>query len=190
MVGEHAQTQGVVCETLVNCGAYGCEGVADNLLESLLLFLAVREDEYPIPFQRVVLERLLQQVEVLVQQRLRREVELQRCRRNACGFRAKLYASELQCILGELRAGTQHLLCLHLLHQRLLLHLGESLHTLCQRLRGESLAVDAVDYLAHEEEVLHRNDGVLWQELQERCLLAAQRCHLWHYAYVLLAVTR
>ena len=125
-----------------------------------------------------------------MQQGLRREVELQRCLGCPCGLCAELYAAEVEGVVGELCAGTQHLVCLHLLLQGVLLHLCHALHALCQCLRRESLAVDAVDYLAHEEEVLHGDDGVLWQELQERCFLVAQRCHLGHYAYVLLTVAR
>ena len=48
VVGEEAQAQGIVGKALVYGGIYGCEGVAHDFLESLLLFLAVGENEYLI----------------------------------------------------------------------------------------------------------------------------------------------
>ena len=72
----------------------------------------------------------------------------------------------------------------------MLLHLRGTLHALGQRLRREAVVVDAVDDIAHIEQVFHHQHGVLRQEAHERGLLAAHRRQLGHNLYLLPFVAR
>ena len=118
-----------------------------------------------------VVERLLQQFEVLMVERLR-------CCLGADGGigaprcpLSYLDAAEGQCLVGEPPSVDELMLRLHLLEDGLLFHLGGSLHAFGESLLGEAFFVSAVDDIAHEEEVFRHEDAVGGQELQERHLL-------------------
>ena len=104
-IGKEAHLQVVVGKALVERLVHWDEGdglgmlllgtFGEDVLESLVLLLAVGEDVEPVACKDIVFERLRQQLEVLVEERLGRNVELHRGAWRACGRMAELHTAEL-----------------------------------------------------------------------------------------------
>ena len=81
MVGKKSDAQAVVHETLVNGAQHRFEGngaveTAKDFLQSLYLLRTVSQNENAVALVEEAIALLLQQVEILVKQRLRHGVEL------------------------------------------------------------------------------------------------------------------
>ena len=85
MVGEATNFQRIVDKPLVQSATDGCEGnvfsacfvsyIIEDVAQSGSLFLAVGKDVELVALQKIVLQSLGEQVEVLVKERLRGDVE-------------------------------------------------------------------------------------------------------------------
>ena len=81
VVGEDADAQVIVGKALMEGLLYGVEGYScrfsKNIPQTFILFLAVGENIDLITFQQIVLKRLFQQVEVLMEERLDGDVKVE-----------------------------------------------------------------------------------------------------------------
>ena len=84
--------------------------------------------------QEIVLERLPEQIEVLVEERLRRDVKSENGM-SVSGSVAIDDTSELQYVLLQLRRRTEHAFAVHVALYLGLLHLGRVFETLSKCLR-------------------------------------------------------
>ncbi len=171
------ERHGVVQGLVVSCGTVH---LIENVAQTLLLFLAVGEDIDLVALQDIVGERLSEQFEVLMKQRLRLGVArdggfaligTERRQRSL----ALPYADDgpLQPTeaLGEERGLTQHRLAAHLLAYLLLFEFGSAFHALSHGLRREALVVGALDDVVKIMIVLHHDQRVGGQEIGEGDLL-------------------
>ena len=196
VVGEEAHPQVVVDEALVQRAVYGSEKRRvvsgegqENLLQPLVLLLAVGQYVDGVPLQLIVLEGLGEQVEVLVEERLGRCVEADAGLGQGRGAIAELYAAEGLAVAHELPARNDLALAAHLALYLVLLHLGGPLHALHHSLRREAFLVGAVDGIARVHIIFKYQHRVARQESQQRLLLLYAG-HLGHNADALLAVAR
>ena len=165
VVGHQTEAQVVVDESFVErlVDTFKLSLVHD-LAQSLNLLLTVGQHAELIALEGVVAEGLAQQVEVLVEQRLGRDVEAERCLRGGGGAMAELDAAEVGAVGRKLRAGDDLCVALHLAHDLALLHLGGALHALGQCLGGESLLIGALDGLTCVQIILKDQHRLAWQE--------------------------
>ena len=140
------------------------------VLQTLQLLLAVCENAELVAISQILFEGLLQQIEVLVELGLGRDMERDSGIRQARGTMTHLNATEIDSIARELGTTNQLTLLLHLLHNLVLLLFGSSLQALRKRLFGEALLIDTVDGIANIQEVLEDQYGFFRQERQERHL--------------------
>ena len=99
--------------------------------------------------QEIVLERLPEQIEVLVEERLRRDVEGE----NRMGFMGSVAiddTSELQYVLLQLRRRTEHALAVHVALYLGPLDFRRVFEPLGECLRREALVIDAFHRVADE----------------------------------------
>ena len=158
-------------QTVVRAGVGGCLLAREDVSQSLYLLGAVGQDEEAVSLQQIVFECLCEQVEVFVEERLRRDVELQGGRRCGRGVRSELYAPQGPELTLEDRLRYELRLPSHLFQYLGALHLGCCLEPLGERLLCESLVVDMSHGLAHIVEVSHHEQCALGQELRERHFL-------------------
>ena len=196
VVGEQAEAQVVVYEALVQRLVDGGEAdvlvfFGEDVAQTLVLLLTVGQHVELVAFQSVVLQRLLQQVEVLVEERLRRSLKAEGSLLSTflSLLSSQLYSPERLGIGGELCTGDNLTVALHLLFYLAGLHFGGILQTLRQGLRRKALLVGALDGFAHKCEVLAYQDGVFGQELQHGVLLHLGR-QLGHDVGLLAALLR
>ena len=169
--------------------AFVCQR-GEDVFQAFILLGAVGKDIKFISAQHIVFKSLCQQVEVLMEQWLRRHVKLQRCRRCARRLGAHLHTSETRSIGHKACSAYQHGVRPKLLHHGLLLHLGQSLETFFLSLLRKAVMIGAVYNVAHIQNVFSHNDGVFRQKAHERHFLIGQRCQLGHYLYALALVAR
>ena len=123
--------------------AYGTQFVAlENLLQSACLLFAVRKNVETIALKQEVFESLSQQFEVLMEQRLRRNVECDGGLGSAGRMCSHLDEAETADSLAKLYAADQIVLLTHFAHNLLLFHLRGALKTLREGLLGEAVLVN------------------------------------------------
>ena len=156
MVGEEAQAQVVVGQSLMNGGVdRGEVDVVGNrkgfrvgrlfavyiahllklvaleyLLQAACLLLAVGKDVQLVAPKQIVFKRLGKQLEVLVKQWLRRDIKGNGCLWGASRLRSKLDDAKLAHLLAETHTRNKVVLLTHITHYLLLFHLGCTLKTL------------------------------------------------------------
>ena len=142
MIGKDTDVQVVVgkalVEGLIDRGKDDLLGLlGKDILQTFILFLAVGKDKDLIALQQIVLERLCQQVEVLMEERLDSDMETE----GSLGLRgrtmADIDATEGLGIAHELRSCDQLRLLAHLLFYLMALHLCGFLHSFHPGLGGE-----------------------------------------------------
>ena len=177
----------------LNSGSRASAGIvacAENLFQALVLLLAVGKYKQPVALEHIVFERTVQQVEILVEQRLGRSVK----RYGGLGQRGvappKLYLPEPRGRIGKHRGANQLHILAHLLAHGLLLHLGEALHALGHGLPRKALVVDAGHRIAHKGKVASHQHGVLGQKRQQRHTALYEPCQLGHYLYAVARLAR
>ena len=126
MIGEEADSLLVVGKSGMQRMAHICKRnlILYNLPQTLLLLGTVSQDEELVAFQHIVFECLFQQLDILVEQRLRGDVELYG--RLGCTRRIlpNLNAAEPGSILDETGSGAQLCFTLHVTHDLLTVHLS------------------------------------------------------------------
>ena len=211
MVGEAANLHVVIDETLMNgavdgdewhgivCGLIIAAAVhlVEDVAQTLLLLLAVGEDIDLVALKNIVGECLPQQLEVLVEQRLRLGVERDGAltligaeRRQQALILAVADDGPLQTAetLSEKRGLAQHRLAAHLLTYLLLLELGGALHALRHGLRREALVVGALNDVVKIMIVLHHHQRVGGQEVGKWNFLRRELSQFGYNLDALLAV--
>ena len=101
VVGEDAQVQGVVGKAFVQGTVYGSELYVvapffEDVVQAVGLFLAVAANEQGIALLHVLLEAVGHEVEVLVEDGLRRGIEQEGGIGGACRLGAELYTAKVQ----------------------------------------------------------------------------------------------
>ncbi len=197
VVGENAVSQVVVGKTLVKrffyrrkegCVATGTYG--KNLLQTLILLLAVGKDEDTVTLQEEILKRLLQHVEVLVEERLYGDIEPQGGLWLLRGPMAELYPTEVFCISHKLSSGDQLRIATQLALDVTLFHLGGLSHLLHTGLLGETFLVGPVDSITHIKVVFHHEQRLLGDKRQERHLVASLGSQFRNNLYTITAILR
>ena len=103
-----------------------------DILQALQLLDAVCQDIKLVVLSQILLQRLFQQFEILVELGLWSRMERQRCIGRTRRVRTNLHPSETQHLTTELRPAHQLQVTLHLHSDIVLFHLGGSLQTFCQ----------------------------------------------------------
>ena len=118
-----------------------------------------------------------------MEERLRRDIELQR----GIGLRrrtmAELYATELLGIRSPLGTSDELRLTTQLALYLTLFHLCGILHLFHASLSGESLLISSFYGIAHIEVILSHEDSICRHKRQERYLILTYRGKLWHYLH-------
>ena len=164
--------------------------LVEDVAQALVLLLAVGKDVYPVALEDVVFKGAEEQVEVLVEQRLRRGVECYRGLWRARGTSAELNPPEGSDVFGERGAGYQRVLRLHLLHDDMVLHLRGPFEALGDGLLRESLAVGVLYHVVDERHVFHCHERVPGQELEEAYLLGDESGKLRHDTHAVHLLAR
>ena len=103
-----------------------------------------------------------------------------------------LYSTVFALLPGKERTARQYFIArvdlLNLIMALRALHMGKN-EAFLQGLLREALLIDALDGLANKLLVAHHQQGVLWQELQNRLLLFNGR-ELWHDVHAVAALLR
>ena len=196
VVGEAAHAAHVVGKALVEGLVDGGEGngrarrllIVEDVAQALYLLGAVGEHENLVALQDIVLKRLAEQGEVLVEDGLWRRVERDAGLGGVGETGRQLHPDKPVGVLHELAPAHQLVFLAHLAHDLVALLLGGSLQALGQCLRGEPLVVDTANGLRHIVEVVGHEEGVVGQETEERHLLAIHE--LGHDLHALLHVFR
>ena len=201
VVGEETSLQVVVDEPLVECAVDRLErqggrcedivgGRVEDILQPLYLFLAVGQDIESIPLGKMVLQRLREQRQVLMEQRLRCDMEGHR----RIGFRLGSWSegkpSELVYRLDEILGTEQGTLSLHFAGYLLALHLRGLLHAFGECLVGEAVGIDLGYGVAHIHIILHHDERIVGQELEERDTPIGTCRQFGHDVYLLLLLLR
>ena len=145
--------------------------LCEDILQSLQLLAAVCQYVELIAVSKILLQRLLQQFEILVELGLGRNMEGERGIRGKRGMVAHLHTSETLNVTTELRTADQLHLALHLHPDFLLLHLGSTLKALCQSLLRETFLIGSLYDVLHILEVLSHQQHIVCQERQQWHLL-------------------
>ena len=209
VVGKEAALAVVVHESLVQGFVHGHKVyvvalqflAAEDVLEALLLLGAVGKDVERVAFQDVVLESLCQEVEVLVEQWLRGNVEGDGCRGLSfsracfCGGGigigcCQFYPPERSHSLLKLYGGAQVGILLHGAAYLFSLHLGGALQLLGKALRGESVLVYLRYTVVDKGKVAQHHHRVRCEVLQEGLLHGLRGRKLGHYLHVVAALFR
>ena len=212
MVGEEAQAQVVIGKSLVQSMVDGCEiesvgytqrfrigrpagmRVAQSLhliaveyiTQTTCLFLRVGEYIQLVALQQIVFERLCKQLEILVKQRLGRNVERYGGLRSARRLCAELYRAETAYLLAENGGRNEVVLLTHVAYYLLLFHLCGNLKAFGKGLTGKSVVVYLLYRRAQIQPVFHHEHGVVGQHCGERLLLFGCTGQLGHDADALL----
>ena len=195
MVGEETDLHTVIGKALVNGFVYGGEdgirggcgrlslrrgirlGIAsalkrrEDFAEPLLLLGTIGKDIETVSAHEIIVERLAQKVEILMEKGLGGDIEGDCRLRGARGFVTKFHTAEGCGIFGELRRCEQLPFPLHITHNLLLLHLSGTLHTFRHRLGRKSVVINLFDGVVDIDEIFHHEDGILRKEMQERHFL-------------------
>ena len=174
VVGEDAQAQLVVGKAFVQGLLHRRKGdlLAPALLEdgtdAVGLLGAVATDIDGIAVGQIAGKAVGHEVEVLVEDGLRRRVELKRSVGRACGLGAELQAAEVEGTDGELAAVDE-------------LAFQTDVTALLRLAGGDGLGcqgfvVHLLDAFAQPQEVAHGQDGVGGQEVEERHHAARAAC--------------
>ena len=145
--------------------------LCEDILQSLQLFAAVCQYIELVAVSQILLQRLLQQLEILVELGLGSNVEGERRIRGKRGTATHLHTSETLNVTTELRTADQLHLALHLHPDFLLLHLSSTLKALCQSLLRETFLIGPFHDVLHILEVLSHQQHIVSQERQQRHLL-------------------
>ena len=135
----------------------------ENIAQALRLLLRVGENVELVALQEIIVEGLDEQTEVLVEERLRRDVELDghlRCARRLC---AELHEAEAAYLLAEARGRHEVVLLAHIAHYLLLLHLRSTLQTFGHGLLRKAVVVYLLDGRTEIEAVFHHEQRVVGQ---------------------------
>ena len=135
----------------------------ENIAQALRLLLRVGENVELIALQEIIVEGPGEQTEVLVEERLRRDVELDRhlrCARRLC---AELHEAEAAYLLAEARGRHEVVLLAHVAHYLLLLHFCGTLQTFGHGLLREAVVVYLLDGRTEIEAVFHHEQRVVGQ---------------------------
>ena len=135
----------------------------ENIAQTLRLLLRVGENIELVALQEIVVEGLGEQTEVLVEERLRRDVKLDghlRCARRLC---AELYKTETADFFAEARRCHEVVLLAHIAHYLLLLHLRCSLQAFGHGLLREAVVVYLLDGRTEIEAVFHHEQCIVGQ---------------------------
>ena len=186
MVGEDADAEVAVDETLVECLVDGIEGdisrIGQYILQALVLLLAVGTDVYLVALRQIVSEGLLEQVKVLVEQRLHRDGKSQmddgRCRIG--GAVAEFDAAEVEGVGEERGALCELEFTTELALDVALFHLRGGLELFTLRLGREAFLVGAVDGVVDVEEVFRHEEHVVGHEREERDLFVIRHREFRH----------
>ena len=162
----------------------------ENIAQALRLLLRVGEDVEPVALQEIVVERLSEQTEVLVEKRLRRDVELDRHLRRARRLCAELDETKAAYLLAEFRRRHEVVLLAHVAHYLLLLYLRSSLQALGHGLLREAVVVYLLDGRTKVETVFHHEQSVFGQKRRERLLFFCELRQFGHDAHLLFRVLR
>ena len=212
MVGEEAQAQVVIGKSLVQSMVDGCEvesvgytqrfrigrptgmRVAQSLhliaveyiAQTTCLFLRIGKDIELVALKQIVFERLCKQLEILVKQRLGRNVERYGGLRSARRLRTELHRAKTAYFLAESGGRNEVVLLTHVAYYLLLFHLGGTLKTFGKGLTGKSVVVYLLYRRAQIQSVFHHEHGVVGQHCGERLLLFGCTGQLGHDADALL----
>ena len=207
MVGKDAQLQAVVGKTFVEglfdsiekhsssltANLYPVALATEDVAQAFQLLLAVGKDAKMIARVKILVQRLLQQFEVLVELGLRRDVKANGRRTLIPAFCLLVGSQDdmpkAKDVTQELLTADQLCLLLHFQHDVVLLLFGSTLQTFCQRLPGEAFLIDASHRVADKLEIAEHHRGIVGQEGEERHLLL-YHCHLRHYRHLLTLVLR
>ena len=162
----------------------------ENIAQALRLLLRVGEDVEPVALQEIVVERLSEQTEVLVEKRLRRDVELDGYLRRARRLCTELDETEAAYLLAEFRRRHEVVLLAHVAHYLLLLYLRRSLQALGHSLLREAVVVYLLDGRTKVEAVFHHKQSVFGQKRRKRLLLLGELRQFGHDAHLLFRVLR
>ena len=135
----------------------------ENIAQALCLLLRVGEDVELVALQKIIVEGLGEQTEVLVEEWLRRDVELDgylRCARRLC---AEFHEAEAAYLLAEARGRHEVVLLAHVAHYLLLLHLRSTLQTFGHGLLRKAVVVYLLDGRTEIEAVFHHEQRVVGQ---------------------------
>ena len=193
VVGEDTQLQVVIHET-------GMEGtfnrierhgtlLGKDVAQAFQLLGAVCQDAEAIAASQALLQRLLQQVEILVELGLWRSMESDGGIGHTRCMSAHLDTTEGRGLMHELRSGHELSLLVHLFQDGLLLHLGSFFHTLLQGLRRETFVVGTPNGIVHIQEVLDHQHRIGRQKREKRHPLL-HHSQLRHYLHLLALVFR
>ena len=142
--------------------------IFEDILQSLLLLLAVGQNIQFIAFQQIILQGGNEQFEVLVEERLRSDFAMHGGLRLPFHPRTEAHFAEALHICLQLRSRQQFPFRLHLLQNLFLLHLRNPFEPFSQCLLGETFAIDAVHGIGDKAEILGSQDGMLRQKTDER----------------------
>ena len=135
--------------------------LCEDILQSLQLFAAVCQNIELIAVSQILLQRLLQQFEILVELGLGRNMEGERGIRGKRWMVAHLHTSETLNVTTELRTTDQLHLALHLHPDFLFLHLGGTLKALCQSLLRETFLIGSFHDVLYILEVLSHQQHII-----------------------------
>ena len=107
-----------------------------------------------------------------------------------CTVRTKLYALEVQGIVGKLLRRYELKISLQLLSQLALLCFRFAFELLGQCLCGETIVINAFDSIVNIQQILHYEDRIFRQKLQERYFLFAQCSQFRHNLHLFFLVFR
>ena len=162
----------------------------DNFPQSFLLLLAVSQDVAVIASHAEVVERLLHEVEILVEQRLRRDAEMQYGVCRAYRPVTELHGAEVKQPSSELSSADELRLTLQLVHYLLALHFRHVLQLHCHGLLRKAFLIYGSHTILHKLHVLHGNHRPLRQEVQHRHLVLRRLAQFRHYFHLLPSVSR
>ena len=153
-----------------------------NLLETLVLLLAVGQDIELIVLQQIVFQGTLEQFEILVKQRLGLCAEGDGHIRRGMWSPGELNALQPHYLFGKSLSTQELRLLVQLLHDGFLLHLGSALQLLVECLSGKSLVINPADGVAHKGQIFdhHRQRQRVGHKLQQRHLFTFDGIHFGH----------
>ena len=158
----------------------------EYVTQTTCLFFRIGKYIQLVTLKQIVFERLCKQLEILMEQRLGRNVERYGGLRSACRLCAELYRAETAYLLAENGGRNEVVLLTHVAYYLLLFHLCGTLKAFCKGLTGKSVVVYLLYRRAQIQSVFHHEHGVVGQHCGERLLLFGCTGQLGHNADALL----
>ena len=193
VVSEDTQLQVMIYETCMKGTFDSIERhrtlFGKDVTQAFQLLGAVCQDAESIAVSQTLLQRLLQQIEILVELRLWRSVKSDGGIGHACCMGPHLNATEVRGLMHKLRSGHELGLLVHFFQDGMLLHLGCLFHAFLQGLCRKAFVIGTTNGIVHIHEVLDHQRRIGRQERKERHLLF-HHSQLRHYLHLLALVFR